>query len=260
MGENPSAEPNPTTRGHGKVRITKGVQITVEPPVRFNGRFKFNEPTRIGAFTYFYSGLSVRCGSIGRYCSIAGGVRIGEYEHPTHWLSTSAFQYNNTRFAFHDSADSYDKIPEHRADFRGDGPVIGNDVWIGARVTITRGVTIGDGAVVAASAVVSKDVPPYAVVGGVPAAVIRHRFDDDTIKRLLDLEWWRFTPNQLDGVPFDDIDAAIDEVQRRIDAGMEPYEPEMDTLPHPPPPPPPPEPPPPPPTGLTRLRRAFKRG
>jgi acetyltransferase-like isoleucine patch superfamily enzyme len=260
----------PTTRGHEKLKMPDGVEITVEAPVQFNGPFQFNEPTRIGAFTYFYSGLSVRCASIGRYCSIAGGVRIGDYEHPTDWLSTSAFQYNSTRFDFHDTSDAYDKIPDgERTGFRGEGPVIGNDVWIGARATITRNVTIGDGAVVAAAAVVTKDVPPYAVVGGVPASIIRHRFDEYTVKRLLDLEWWRFTPNQLDQVPFDDIDAAIDEVQRRIDAGMEPYHPAIDTLPHPPPPPPPPEPPPPPPTGLTRVRRtmrprtrwrAFKRG
>jgi acetyltransferase-like isoleucine patch superfamily enzyme len=254
-------DPSPTTRGHDKLKLPEGVEITVEPPVQFNGRFQFNEPTRIGAFTYFYSGLSVRCTSIGRYCSIAGAVRIGDYEHPTDWLSTSAFQYNENRFDFHDESDNYDRIPEERADFRGDGPVIGNDVWIGARAIITRDVTIGDGAVVAGNAVVTKDVPPYAVVGGVPANVIRHRFDDDTVKRLLDLEWWRFTPNQLAGVPFDDIDAAIEEVERRIDDGMEPYEPETDTLPHPPPPPePPPEPdpPPPPPTGWTRVRRALR--
>jgi acetyltransferase-like isoleucine patch superfamily enzyme len=248
-----------STRGHDRVRLSDGVQLTIEPPVQFNGRFQFKEPTRIGAFTYFYSGLSVRCTSIGRYCSVATDVRIGDYEHPTDWLSTSAFQYNSRRFDFHDSADSYDKIPEgERTAFRGDGPVIGNDVWIGARATITRDVTIGDGAVVGAGAVVTRNVPPYAVVGGVPARFIRQRFDDDTIKKLLDLEWWRFTPNQLDGVPFDDVDTAIEEVRRRIDAGMQPYEPETDVLPHPPPPPPPPAPEPPPPTGLQRFRRSLR--
>lgn len=249
----------PSTRGHDKVKLPAGVEITIEPPVQFNGIFQFNEPTRIGAFTYFYNGLSVRCASIGRYCSIATEVRIGDYEHPTDWLSTSAFQYNSARFDFHDSANDYDKVPDgERTTFRGGGPVIGNDVWIGARAIITRDVTIGDGAVVAASAVVTRDVAPYAVVGGVPARFIRQRFDDDTIKKLLDLEWWRFTPNQLDGVPFDDVDAAIEEIERRIEAGMVPYEPETDRLPLPPPPQPPPTPEPPPPTNLQRVRRAVR--
>ena len=68
--------------------------------------------------------------------------------------------------------------------------VIGNDVWIGSYVRIMEGVTIGDGAVVAACALVTKDVPPYAVVGGVPAKVIKYRFDPDTIEKFLQLKWW----------------------------------------------------------------------
>ncbi|MEZ8122597.1 CatB-related O-acetyltransferase [Vibrio splendidus] len=70
--------------------------------------------------------------------------------------------------------------------------VIGNDVWMGANVILLPGIVIGDGAVIAAGAVVSKDVPPYAIVGGVPAKIIKHRFSDDIIEGLLDTQWWNW--------------------------------------------------------------------
>lgn len=69
-------------------------------------------------------------------------------------------------------------------------PIIGNDVWIGANAIILQGVTIGDGAIIAAGAVVTKDVPPYAIVGGVPAKVIKYRFSDEVILKLLQIKWW----------------------------------------------------------------------
>ena len=111
------------------------------------------------------------CGSIGRYCSIAGGLRIGDHNHPTDWLSTNVFQYNVERFLYSPQADSFARIPEDECNsFLGTSAVVGNEVWIGSRVTITRGVTIGDGAVVAFSAVVTKEVAPYSVVAGVQRA------------------------------------------------------------------------------------------
>lgn len=242
--------------GARHVRVVGETTVEVEPPVTFMTTFQFTTPTRIGAFTYFYSGISVTCTSIGRYCSIAGGIRIGDHEHPTEWLSTNPFQYNAERFAYSPAAGSF--TPAEEDGFRGEKPVIGNDVWIGSRVTVLRNVTIGDGAIVAASAVVTRDVPPYAIVGGTPARVIRYRFDEATIAELLEIAWWRFTPDQLDGVPFHDVRAAIAEIRRRIDAGMEPYEPETITLPLPPAPEPPPPPPPPPPTAWQRVRRRFR--
>ncbi|MGA8851629.1 MAG: CatB-related O-acetyltransferase [Aeromicrobium sp.] len=258
-----SEEERASVAGHARVHVLAGHTVEVEPPVAFLGRFGFNSSTRVGAFTYLYSGLAVWVGSIGRYCSIAGKIRIGDHEHPTDWLSSSAFQYNEERFSFHPAGLST-RIPEEACDFRGEPPVIGNDVWIGSGVTILRGVTIGDGAVVASSAVVTKDVAPYAIVGGVPARLISHRFDAQTIAELLDLQWWRFSPAQLNGVPFNDIHAAIAEVRQRISAGMQPYAPDWVTLPFPPPAPPPapepptPPPPPPPPTRAQRVRRALR--
>jgi len=74
---------------------------------------------------------------------------------------------------------------------------IGNDVWIGARAIVLDGISIGDGAVIAAGAVVTKDVPPYAIVGGVPAKLIRYRFEDDVIQELLKWKWWDLSLDDL---------------------------------------------------------------
>jgi hypothetical protein len=104
---------------------------------------------------------------------------LGE-NHRSEWITTSPLR---ARF----------DIPPGIRDgcARGKGDIrIGNDVWIGLRVTILSGVTIGDGAVVAAGAVVAHDVPPYSIVAGVPARVVRKRFRDDQIERLLEIRWW----------------------------------------------------------------------
>ena len=219
---------SPFVRGHPQIR--KNATVTAEPPVWFRSSFSIRCDVSIGAFTYFQTGSLESCRSIGRYCSIAGNLRVGDIEHPTDWLGTSPFQYNESRFGWHESADDYVSRAARKDSFRKRPVMIGNDVWIGARVTILRGVSIGDGAIVAGGSVVTKDVEPYAVVGGVPAKPIRQRFDDGTVKRLLDLRWWDYSPNDLSGIPFDDIDEAIDEVDRRISGGMRPYEPETTVL------------------------------
>lgn len=210
--------------GRDSVVRVPGVQVTVEPPVRFQNRIEFKTSVKIGAFTYLNSGDALRCRSIGRYCSIAGGLRSGQMEHPTEWLSTSPFQYKPQQFGFSTAAADYVAVPAERtATFRGRNPIIGHDVWIGSGVTLLRSVRIGNGAIVAAGAVVTQDVPPFAIVGGVPAKVIRFRFDPATIERLQEIAWWRFSPQQLSGVPFDDTNAALDEIERRIADGMTPY-------------------------------------
>lgn len=87
---------------------------------------------------------------------------------------------------------------------------IGNDVWIGDNVIIKNGVKIGDGAVVGLGAVVTKDVPPYAVVAGVPAKVIKYRFSDEIISELLELEWWNLEEDVIRQIPYDNIEKAIE--------------------------------------------------
>ena len=90
---------------------------------------------------------------------------------------------------------------------------IGNDVWIGSQSLIKGGVTIGDGAVIAGGAVVIHDVPPYAIVGGVPAKILKYRFDNHTIKTLLELQWWELTPKEMKDTPFNNIHQAIEHIK-----------------------------------------------
>ena len=117
---------------------------------------------------------------IGKFCSIAENVEIllGE-NHRLDWVTT---------FPFNTFLQDYAYIEGHPMS-KGD-VVIGNDVWIGAGVRILSGVTIGDGAVLAASALITKDVEPYTIVGGVPAHMIKKRFSDEIIERLLEIKWW----------------------------------------------------------------------
>src|SRR5262249_32664109 len=90
---------------------------------------------------------------------------------------------------------------------------IGNDVWTGHNVNVTAGVNVGDGAVIAAGSVVTKDVPPYAIVGGVPATVIRYRFPEKTIERLLRVKWGELDLSPPGGLPFRDIDRCLDLIE-----------------------------------------------
>ncbi len=119
---------------------------------------------------------------IGKYCSIAAEVKfiMNGGNHPTNWLTT---------FPFPIFGHGWEAATPTSWPVRGDTQV-GNDVWIGYGALVMPGVRIGDGAIVATGSVVTKDVPPYAIVGGNPAGILRHRFDEATIARLLSLRWW----------------------------------------------------------------------
>ena len=153
-------------RGH-RVRT----HVLVERGVAFK-RCGFAGEVRIGYRSYANDSF-FRNVEIGRFCSIGRRCSIGAARHPISMLSTH---------------------PEGFPDGFEVGPptVIGNDVWIGDNVVVMAGLTLADGAVIGAGAVVTRDVGPYEIVGGVPARLIRNRFDAETVARLMASHWWRY--------------------------------------------------------------------
>lgn len=142
---------------------------------------------RIGDYSYVNDGTLIGSGTIGKFCSVGYYCEIGMHEHPVDYISTSSMLYG-PRNIF---------AEECKWDEFSNPPVIGNDVWIASKAVILQGVCISDGAVIAAGSVVTKDVPPYAIVAGVPARIVRRRFNPHEIDALLALQWWNMSPSDL---------------------------------------------------------------
>lgn len=169
----------------------------------------------IGAYSYVANNTDVESADIGKFCSIADHCRIGMGGHTLDMLSTSpifteALNATKTQWVPKDVHAAEDKRV-----------IIGSDVWVGSHVLINGGVKVGHGAVIGAGAVVVKDVPPYAIVGGVPAKVIRYRFSPEIIQRLLELEWWNMDEEilkenicffQRDNISLDEVNAFVSNV------------------------------------------------
>ncbi len=145
----------------------------------------------IGAYTYISKNALVQNSTIGNYCSISHDVILGLGAHPLNLFSTSTVFYK-----VHNALKV--KLIKEDLDFKEFKPIIiGSDVWIGARVIVMDGIQVGHGAVLAAGAVVTKDVPPYAIVGGIPSKIIKYRFPENVRTSLLETEWWVKTAEEV---------------------------------------------------------------
>lgn len=171
-----------------------------------------------GAFSYSRTSNMALDFSCGRYCSFATNISLSSYEHPLDRVSSHPLSTHPHMRAF--ASDEFGKdvlIEGHR--FIGKPPVIENDVWIGDDVQIKRGVRIGTGAVIANRAFVTKDVPPYAIVGGLPANIIRFRFDESKIERLLQSKWWEYNYADFPQISTKNVDKFLDVFEEKVLTG-----------------------------------------
>ncbi|MCL1889839.1 MAG: CatB-related O-acetyltransferase [Desulfovibrionaceae bacterium] len=188
----------------------------------------------MGAFSYSQSTLPPETRS-GRYCSFAHAISVFQSEHPAHFISTSPFAYRPEAAAIFERAiaEAPEKYQPCPYDDRETAPiVIGHDVWIGQHTLLKKGIVIGDGAVVAAGSVVTRDVAPFMMVGGVPAKPIRRRFSEKVSERIRELCWWQYRFTDFNGLDCARPEAFLDGLEKKIALGrIRAFEPEPVTLP-----------------------------
>ena len=214
-------------RGGPGMSLPKNARIEAPSGLKWT---QYEHSLHLGAFSYQVSGYCFAA-RIGRYCSFGENVQIGRQDHPMTWVSTSpAFYLGDRLFQLGDEFEGAEGYHNYKFEYQGPPTRakithIGNDVWIGHGAYIAAGVTIGDGAVVAAHAVVSKDVPAYAVVAGNPATIKKWRLPPELITPTLRCKWWRYAPWQLQNLDPSDPQGFVSGVFRMQDERV--FEPDV---------------------------------
>lgn len=158
----------------------------ISKKARVNNNIKIYHSS-IGDYSYIGKDSALVYASVGKFCSISNSCTIGAATHAISNLSTSPI------FTEINNGTGYTWVTKNIVDPYFNKIVIGNDVWIGTKVIVVGNVNIGNGAIIAAGAVVTKDIPAYAIVGGVPAKIIRYRFPKDVIEKLERIQWWNYS-------------------------------------------------------------------
>lgn len=188
----------------------------LEAPIRIGGCHIVGT-IKVGAFTYMHDGFLHNV-EIGRYCSIGRNLVSLQPNHPINMVSTSPMLYQGIASIFNDGLveslgfsglkpqldSSVGRVAKRKP------TSIGSDVWIGTNVTIVNGVKVGHGAIIGAGSVVTKDVPPYSVVCGNPARIVKYRVTDDLIDRFISSRWWDYDIRKIIGLRVDDPSAFLD--------------------------------------------------
>ncbi|WP_395652331.1 CatB-related O-acetyltransferase [Brevundimonas sp.] len=223
------------TMPDGSDRLVPGQIVSFNPDVvleKYTAMFAGLIFCSMGAFSYTWSHFNpLDMGlKFGRYCSIAGGVTVFPGNHPLSFVTTSScsgdMELAPFKAALQDFPDAgfTPRYPEPD-EARFQAPVVGHDVWIGQDATLARGITLGHGCAVGTGSIVTKSVPPYAVVAGNPARIIRMRFPDPVIEALLASEWWRYAFPDFAAMRFDDPERFLGELGERVAAGtISPFE------------------------------------
>lgn len=198
--------PHGKTVGYSLVRSEKadvvmGKRTKVDPPY-------FLHDVQLGDYSYIAKNCNISHCSIGKFCSIGPNFCCGLGIHPTNGISTAPMFYSTAK------QNGMTLCKENKME-ESNQTIIGNDVFIGANVTVLDGVKIADGAVIGAGAVVVNDIPAYAIAVGVPAKVVKYRFDEPTIKSLLEKQWWNGTEEELKevGRRFWDVETFLKETK-----------------------------------------------
>ena len=175
-------------------RISKTSLITPDSKISKKSRvYRFSKiySSSINDYSYLGVGSELVYAHVEKYCSIAQNCSIGLASHTINNISTSPI------FTEKKNATSFSWIEKDLVNHKQNNVEIGNDVWIGKNVTILSNVKIGNGAIIGTGAIVTKDVPDYAIVAGIPAKIIRYRFSEEVIDKLLEIKWWNLPENVL---------------------------------------------------------------